>query len=192
MRIESSRVCVYTHSIDGIVFYVGKGVCYRPFEASRRNERWSAAVEAAGGIFDVDILGWFGTDQEACTRELQEIQSRKPSANLMNNGLRRSDEFKAMMSLRHKGKLMSAETRKKLSDARSGTKAWNRGKSTSVEQIEKLTKAARKRSVIDITTGHSYESIHAAARILNIRKEGIQSNLGGRQKTVGGRSFRYA
>jgi len=192
MRIEKGRVCVYTHSVDGIVFYVGKGVCYRPFETSRRNKLWGDAVEKSGGVFDVDILGWFDNDQQARSRELQEIQSRKPTANLMNNGWHRSLEFKTMMTLRHKGKVLSEETRDKISSSMVGRKPWNRDTPPSDEQRAKLSAKSHRRSVIDITTGVVYESIRGAARSLGIKKEGIVSNLGGRQKTVAGRAFRYA
>jgi hypothetical protein len=81
VRVDLNRYCVYTHSVDGEVFYIGKGVASRPFCTDGRNSCWYAIVSKAKG-FDVDILRWFDTNDEACRWERRMIEEYKPVANL--------------------------------------------------------------------------------------------------------------
>lgn len=46
--------------------------------------------------------------------------------------------FSSLMSVKHKGKIVSAETRKKISDARKGMPSPNKGKAMSKEQKQKM------------------------------------------------------
>ena len=83
MIVRIGMICVYAHCLPGESrpFYVGMGVLPRPFEASGRNRCWNGIVRSAGR-FNVTILGWFHNSQDAHVRELAEIQSRQPIANL--------------------------------------------------------------------------------------------------------------
>ena len=78
--------CVYTHSVDGEVFYVGMGNGDRPFAGasnagtSARNELWHAVVARRGG-FDVSILKWFGSRKAALSYEKKMIALFNPSCN---------------------------------------------------------------------------------------------------------------
>lgn len=85
MRIEVHKVCVYAHSIDGVVIYVGKGREGRATSVGTRNKVWRQLVEAAG-YFDVEVLAWYEHNEDAKLREAQEIRSLRPAANMHLNG----------------------------------------------------------------------------------------------------------
>lgn len=170
---------------------MGKGACYRPFETSRRNDKWYEVV-ASTGAFEVEIAGWFETDQEARRVETIEIKHHCPIANLMQNGLRRTDEFKLFISQLHTGKTNSERTRAKISDAMQGRPAWNKGISPTSDHRDKLRKSANKRAITEVISGRTFESIHEAARSLGIEKANIGCVLRGAAKTVKGMEFRYA
>ncbi len=46
--------CVYRHSIEGEVIYVGHGNRERPFNKLARNQRWKQ-LAADGAVIDVEI-----------------------------------------------------------------------------------------------------------------------------------------
>lgn len=191
MRITIGQVCVYTHSIQGKVFYVGKGISSRPFETSRRGERWHNIVSEAGH-FDVEVIAWFDSDQDARLQEAQDIAKYKPEANLMGNGWRRSEEFKAAMSKCHKGKAVSPETRERIGLSRQGLEPWNKGAKTTDEQKRKLSLAQRGRNaVIETGSGTEYPSVREACRVLRIPKTTLIQHLNGKLKHAGGYVFRY-
>jgi hypothetical protein len=169
MFIKSSGICVYSHKAAGVLIYIGKGVCSRPFERTRRNEKWNELVVQAGG-FEVEILGWFDSDGDARKFEARAIRELAPVCNLVMNGWKRSDEFKRIISRTHKGKIVSAETRKRMSAA---------------SQLGKL----RCKRIVDTETGLEYESIVAASRALNIPKATFRAYFAGRAKHVHGKTF---
>lgn len=72
--------CVYTHTYQGTVFYVGRGSQHRPFHTVQRNIRWHAFV-AQIHAYEVSIVLW--TDDEALARaeEAQLIARFRPSCN---------------------------------------------------------------------------------------------------------------
>jgi len=74
--------CVYTHSIDGIVFYVGHGTPTRPYSSgvTNRNKIWMDTVRK-NNYFDVDIIGWYESKAEAILKERELIALYKPAAN---------------------------------------------------------------------------------------------------------------
>lgn len=80
ITIRMDKYCVYTHSIDGDVFYVGKGLSGRPFDAHSRNPEW-LAIAAGAGSFDVEIVGWYDSGEAALEAEAQLIKKLKPIAN---------------------------------------------------------------------------------------------------------------
>ena len=92
VRIEPGKVCVYTHSISGTVFYVGKGTAGRPFATTGRTHLWRNAV--SNRSFDVDIIGWFDTDREAQNREREEIRELNPIVNQRRFGPLGESKFK--------------------------------------------------------------------------------------------------
>lgn len=81
MRIEPKRrFCVYTHSVEGKVFYVGAGVPSRPYTDIDRNPTWARIVQEHG-YFDVDIVNWFASKASAFRFEKTEITRLRPEAN---------------------------------------------------------------------------------------------------------------
>jgi excisionase family DNA binding protein len=85
LKINLGKYCVYTHSIDGVVFYVGKGSSHRPIQFYGRSSWWRDVVDAAGGVFDVEIIAWFDSEKEALRFEKKKIKTLKPKANRLDN-----------------------------------------------------------------------------------------------------------
>lgn len=170
MIIHHKKFCVYTHSIDGNVFYVGLGSSGRAFSGGGRNQLWDRMVSDAGGTFSVEILAWFDSKRDAMSREKTEIQTRKPVTNMTLNGYERSSETRLKISSKNKGKRRTQEFK------------------------EKIRQSQRKNmvAVLDITTGISYESLHEASRALAIPVGCINSNArSNHTRTTGGRQFEF-
>ncbi len=199
MFIKSSGVCVYVHRTGEQVLYVGKGVSSRPFERTRRNEKWHEAVAANGG-FDVEIVAWFDSDAAALLFEAELIQKLAPTSNLMMNGWKRSAEFCAMVSAIHKGKIVSGETREKmrvamtgkthteetrqrLREANKGVVPWNKGLALPG------TNKSRMHPIREVETGVIYESVAQASRVLDIPKATLLQHMRGKLRHARGRVF---
>lgn len=109
-----------------------------------------------------------------------------------NKGLKRSDEFKKLMSDLKVGKepwnkgktgIYSQDTIKKLSDARKSRVPWNKGK-----KCESLSgsKNPSAKSVICITTGEIFGTMKEASIKYNLKNiAGIQGCCKGRNKSAG-------
>lgn len=82
---RSLRYQVYSHSIDGEVFYVGKGMDSRPLSGESRNATWQRIVASNAGRFEVQILSRHTSDQAASAEEHALIRRLRPSANLSLN-----------------------------------------------------------------------------------------------------------
>ncbi len=82
MRILTNKFCVYTHDIDGVIFYVGKGKSYRPFDALSRSDVWKNHVQLNGGEFNVNIIRWYKKENAALSCERRLISKYKPNCNL--------------------------------------------------------------------------------------------------------------
>jgi hypothetical protein len=64
--IPNKRLCVYSHSADGEVFYVGQGNSQRTYERASRTPRWHAhVVEESGGGYEITIHAWTADKAEA-------------------------------------------------------------------------------------------------------------------------------
>ena len=191
MRVEMSKIAVYTHSNDGVVFYVGMGVGQRAFELTRRNGKWNEIVKKNGG-FDVCVVSWLTNRDDAARLEAEEIRRLKPEANLMMNGFSRSDSFKQNMSNRLLGVKKSEETRKKMSEGMKGRTAHNKGKPLSEEQKTKLSELATgKLGVVDAETGERFRSVRDAVQKTGIPRTTLRSHLNGKLKHAGARLFKY-
>lgn len=120
---------VYEHlrADDGRVFYVGKGKNRRAFVANRhhRSEYWHRVVNKSGG-FEVRFVAQ-GIDEDlSFLVEMERIdQLRRLGSNLCNltdggdgvAGLVRTAEHSRKIGEKHKGKTVSEETRRKLSES---------------------------------------------------------------------------
>ena len=83
-----STHCVYTHSIDGQVFYVGHGTFEHPYVRGKRNKAWAAIVRGNDGKFEVEIVQCFADRGLAAKVERSLIDLWKPAANPKLGGAR--------------------------------------------------------------------------------------------------------
>ncbi len=79
--VSIGKICVYAHSVNGVVVYVGKGMSQRPYEIRSRTKRWKAVI---GEVFEVEILGWFDSDSEARAFEKSKIMQLRPAGNYIH------------------------------------------------------------------------------------------------------------
>jgi hypothetical protein len=77
---RDSRYCVYTHSYNGEVFYVGQGSPTRPFMLSARNHDWEDYVKVLPS-YDITIVCWTDDHTEARQEALRLMTSLKPYCN---------------------------------------------------------------------------------------------------------------
>ena len=117
MRIWVDSVYVYAHSFDGMIFYIGKGSAQRMLATTNRNAKWCEIVKENGGVFDLEVIARFDTDAEAKSKETSLIRTLRPRANLVHNGLTRSDAHKAAIGAAQRGKVRSKETRARMAAA---------------------------------------------------------------------------
>ena len=118
---------VYAHcKQDGSPYYIGKGRRDRYLETRGRSNFWRKCADKHGinPIFIAKNL----TEQEAYSFEkilVEKLGKRTDATGILVNivdggrgviGLKHSDESKAVMSIKHTGKKLSAEHRKKMSD----------------------------------------------------------------------------
>lgn len=74
------QYCVYTHSHNGRVFYVGSGKLQRPFDMVRRSPKWKAYV-ALIQSYHIDIILLTNNVGELAEVESQFIRKFKPVCN---------------------------------------------------------------------------------------------------------------
>ena len=77
---------VYTHSINGVVFYVGCGSGSRPYSDKSRSRVWHKIVNDNNRSFDIDIVFRSHNKHEALLEESKLIMSLQPKANLGRKG----------------------------------------------------------------------------------------------------------
>lgn len=123
---------------SGQVFYIGKGSGQRAWVRTGRSQYWHRLAEKHG--YDVQILAKWQTEEEALTHEVFLIECfQSLNVQLCNltkggegaNGLVHTEECKARIASALRGHVKSAETRKRLSEAKIGKKL-------SPEHIEKM------------------------------------------------------
>lgn len=152
--------CVYTHSANKVVFYVGKGLASRILDTANRNDLWLAKVSVAGYV--AEVISWHDTETEARIAEKVLIQKLRPECNKLINGFKHSEA-----------------TRKKMAAAR-------RRYVASHGQYQDLPTTA----VVCIETGQIFKGINIAGRALGVDATGISRCVNGRKKQVGGLTFR--
>jgi hypothetical protein len=127
--IEDRSFYVYLHTrVDtGAVFYVGKGKKKRAWNASRfhRNEHWQRVVAKSGG-FLVSFQKQFLSEKEAFDLEIKTIKYFKSIGICLCNqtdggdgttGWIRTEECKRKIGNAHRGKTISEEVKKKISES---------------------------------------------------------------------------
>ncbi len=126
-----NKVGYYHKRLDtGEIFYVGIGTPLRPYEDKNRNNHWNHIVEKFGYevILVKENLSW----EDACDWEISEIQRIG----------RRDLGLGTLVNFTDGGEGMenpSIETRKKLSESRTGEKNHKFGKPTPKDTCEKIS-----------------------------------------------------
>lgn len=71
---DNFKFCVYRHKIGKNIFYVGAGNLERPYNFGR-NEKWKEIVESNNNEYEVEIVCYTKTKQEALNieKELQKV-----------------------------------------------------------------------------------------------------------------------
>jgi DNA-binding XRE family transcriptional regulator len=78
------QLCVYTHAVNGEVFYVGQGTRSRALSRSGKSRAWNARVGAAGG-YEIDIVHWAGDRHEAIRVESELIAANPSACNVIEH-----------------------------------------------------------------------------------------------------------
>lgn len=80
--IPNKRLCVYTYSANGKVFYVGMGKRERPYHrwAGGRGIKWFDNVNTVGD-YKIDVLAWTDDRNEAQRIEREMVASLSPLCN---------------------------------------------------------------------------------------------------------------
>lgn len=97
----TAKFCVYAHSCDGEIIYVGSGTHARAFNFERRTERWGEAVD--GRSIAVTILSEHDDRAEAYEREADYILGLQPVANGQGKNQRLSPRGLKLGRPRRKG-----------------------------------------------------------------------------------------
>jgi hypothetical protein len=113
------------------IFYIGKGCRQRAFSKAGHNRWWNRIVEKHG--YTADILAYWSTEAEAFEHEKFLIECfRKMGYELVN----RTDGGEGSS-----GRIVTEETRKKISLANKGQISPNKGKKASAELRAKMSAA---------------------------------------------------
>lgn len=120
---------VHTRNDTGEVFYVGKGQGERAFSKGRNNIHWNNIVAKHGRT--VHIIAYWEDETFAFAHEKELIAEFRASGVVIVNqtdggdgtsGYKQSAEHKAKVGAKHKGKIVSIETRAKMALAKVGRK----------------------------------------------------------------------
>lgn len=168
MKIFKNMFCVYTHSHNGKIFYVGKGKGYRPFSSADRHAAWNS-VTSSMDSFDVNIVEWFENEKDAYDFERSITLKHKPEANVLNAGKGISASHRQALSVANRGKIMSEEVKDRLRKSLKGRVSPMKGVTMTPAQ-KRLMSLQRlgKIEITETTTGKKFVSAKHAGRELNI------------------------
>jgi excinuclease UvrABC nuclease subunit len=95
------RFCVYHHTVNEKIVYIGKGSAVRPYFFSDRNDQWIKSVGDSKNI-TVSIVAWFDNEADALKEETRQIKLHKPIANkcFRPGGKTRVEYQKCRLSIR--------------------------------------------------------------------------------------------
>jgi hypothetical protein len=85
---ERKHLCVYTHSTNGKVFYVGQGRPRRAYDRWCRNRRWLDHVKMVGD-YETTIHAWTDDRSEAQRVESEMIAAHDPPCNVRKIDIRK-------------------------------------------------------------------------------------------------------
>lgn len=170
MDFYPNRFYVYSHSVNGVVLYIGKGSQHRAFEFSRRSKKWHRTFDGVAKV-QVNFLFWSDDEKEALDFEKLKIQEVRPIANCFGNpNYKMPKKQKLDISKSHAGKTLSQLTKSRMS------KAAN----------------SKKKKVRNKDTGEIYESIKAASLVLGVPYENVKRCLQKGFSHTGGHRIEYA
>lgn len=117
---------VYTHSINGKVFYVGSnyraGNPYIAYEKSGRSKKWYEIVNENNENYDIEIIQYFDTSTEAINYERQLIRYYHDIGLAQASGEDYRGERNGMYGKENKWGKHTEDSKKKISKANSGEK----------------------------------------------------------------------
>lgn len=96
------QFCVYSHSVNGKVVYVGKGTVERAFTSAGRNPQWHDSVK--GGI-TIKIVRRFSSEKEALAYEAKTIGIQSPLCNIHHKGGTRTSNLMVRLTKTEKADL---------------------------------------------------------------------------------------
>jgi hypothetical protein len=207
---------------NGRLFYIGKGKGSRSTCRHKRSNHWNSVVNKHGG-FQAEIVGLFETEQEAFAHERFLIASfRTFGARLANktdggdglSGYKHSQEMRLRLSAMHKGKVMSEESRRRMSESRKGKpvpalrgprgpmseetkQRMRKPKSGQARHNMRAARAGQEVSVVCCTTSVQFRSVAAAVDWLvqdgfeKASKSAVTECCQGKRKTAYGYKWIY-
>lgn len=213
--ITPQNFYVYLHvkESDGTVFYVGKGTKHRWCISFSRSKHWKHTASKHGVI--CKIVAHNLTTEEALILEKKLITSygrqdqktgclvnltdggdgvvnyvwtdehRKKVA-IASTGRRHTEEFKQLVSSIHKGKVLSSETKAKISKAKIGSKWYLAQREAAKDKGNSLSRA-----VICLNSGVIYKSISHTAKELTLDSSGVSKVCYGKRKHYKNISFKF-
>jgi group I intron endonuclease len=192
-------------------FYVGKGRGGRAYSMKNRNRHHQAIVAKLGRIgsaFEVRMVSTGFSEHDAFELEKERIAFwRSAGSDLTNltiggegvSGLKHTDESKAKMGLTHLGnkynlgRVWTDEQRKSMSEKKRGCKAPVETKKMKKNRLANIQKSAvtRRKKVICINDGVTFDSVVEAASRYNVCKTTISAICHGKRNAAYGLKFKF-
>lgn len=203
MTNKTFYVYEHRHKDNGCIFYIGKGTAHsrgdyiRAFDFWRRKKSWFSSVKKHGVV--ASVVAEFFTEHDALAFEAELIATygrrdlgKGPLINHTDggkgaSGYKMHPDVITKLSQRNRGRIVSAETRRKISEANSGQRHWKYGAKESEETRAKKAASMRGKNttgkrVVDKKTGRLFASVLDAARHLNIPGRTLHNYLTGERR----------
>lgn len=179
---------VYSHSLNGKIFYIGVGSKIRTSYLSRRNEKWHDFVKDSREDVVVDIMLKTRSRKEAFSYEKEMIIKHKPYANYYDGtpsgnkhpmyGKNHTTESRDKMRKSKIGTTHSSDAKLKMSQSHVGDKNGMYCKNHSIETRDKMRKNRKNMTRVEINDGEKsfiVQSMAEASRITGIKHSTIKN-----------------
>jgi hypothetical protein len=202
--IKTFYIYRHYHADSGLPFYVGKGTRLsksdgyrRAFDVHRRKASWKSAFAKHGLVVEVVAEFFAEGDALAFEADLIAMHGRRDlcAGTLINHtdggegcsGFKHKPESIERIRMANQGRRLSDASRRRISDALTGSRHPGYGRRQSAETSERkrvamLGKNLNGRSVLDRSTGMVYESVMAASRAAGIPARTLANYLHGERK----------
>ncbi|MGG3233248.1 NUMOD3 domain-containing DNA-binding protein [Priestia flexa] len=138
--------------------------------------------------------GFEGSTLTVRSEKWYKIMSERMKGNTYWLGRKQSEEHIAKRTRVHKGKVLTNETRKKISEARMGKYKGEEnpfyGKTHTDETKKTIAKKLGKR-IRCVDTGEVFQSVSECAKVMNLDRRNIQKVCVGKSKTSKGFRFEF-